>query len=46
MLWLAVALTIREFARRHRFAAALLLPYLAWVSYVAVVNLDVWRRNR
>jgi benzodiazapine receptor len=46
VLWLAVVLTIREFARRHRVAAALLLPYLAWVTYAAALNFDVWRRNR
>jgi translocator protein len=45
-LWLAIAVTIREFARRHRFAAALLLPYLAWVSYAAVLNAAIWWRNR
>ena len=38
MLWLAVVVTLREFDRKHRFAAALLLPYLLWVSYVAVVS--------
>jgi translocator protein len=45
-LWLAVVVTIREFARRHRFAAALLLPYLAWVSYAAALNAGIWWRNR
>jgi len=45
-LWLAVATTVREFARRHRFAAALLLPYLAWVSVATALNLTLWWRNR
>ena len=45
-LWLATALTMREFARRHRIAAALVLPYLAWVSYAALVNGRVWWRAR
>ncbi|HEU5035264.1 MAG TPA: TspO/MBR family protein [Mycobacteriales bacterium] len=45
-LWLAVAVTIREYARRHRVAAALLLPYLAWVSLAGAVNLRAcWRRG-
>lgn len=44
--WLAVAVTVREFARRHRFAASLLLPYLGWVTYAAAVNANVWWRNR
>jgi len=46
VLWLAIALTIREFARQHRVAAALLLPYLAWITYAAALNFGVWRRNR
>lgn len=45
-LWLAIAVTIREFSRRHRFAAAMLLPYLAWVSYAAALNAGIWWRNR
>jgi tryptophan-rich sensory protein len=45
-LWLAVAVTIRDFARKHRFAAALLVPYLAWVSYAAALNAAIWWRNR
>ena len=46
VLWLAVGLTIRDFARQHRFAAALLLPYLGWVTYAAVLNAGIWWRNR
>ena len=38
MLWVAVAVTVIEFARKHRVAASLLLPYLAWLSYAAAVN--------
>jgi benzodiazapine receptor len=44
-LWLAIAATIVAFARRSRLAAALLLPYLAWVSFAALLNLEIWRRN-
>lgn len=46
VLWVAVALTIREFAVRHRFAAALLLPYLAWLTYAVALNASIWHRNR
>jgi benzodiazapine receptor len=46
VLWLAVAVTVREFARKHRFAAALLLPYLLWVTYAATLNAGLWRLNR
>ena len=46
VLWLATAFTVREFARKHHVAAALVLPYLAWVSYAALVNGRVWWRAR
>jgi translocator protein len=46
VLWVATALTVREFARKHRVAAALVLPYLLWVSYAALVNGRVWWHAR
>lgn len=46
VLWLAVVVTVREFGRRHRVAASLLVPYLAWVSFAVVLNAAVWWRNR
>jgi benzodiazapine receptor len=46
MLWVATALTVREFARKHRVAAGLLLPYLAWVTYAAAANgRQLWRER-
>ncbi|MBV9292673.1 MAG: tryptophan-rich sensory protein [Frankiales bacterium] len=46
LLWLATAVTVREFARKHRVAAALLLPYLVWVTYAAAVNGRAWWASR
>jgi tryptophan-rich sensory protein len=46
VLWLATALTIAEFGRRHRLSAALVLPSLAAATYLAALNVAVWRRNR
>jgi tryptophan-rich sensory protein len=46
VLWVALSLTIAEFARRHRIAAALMLPSLFAVSYLGMLNLAIWRRNR
>lgn len=37
-LVLAVAVTTLAFRRHDRVAAALLLPYLAWVTYAAYLN--------
>jgi translocator protein len=45
VLWLLVAATLVRFWPLHRLAAVLLLPYLAWVSFAAALNLALWRLN-
>lgn len=45
LLWCAIAATILAFRRVHRGAAALLVPYLAWVGFAAVLNGTLWRLN-
>jgi tryptophan-rich sensory protein len=45
VLWLAIATTTRHFARLDRVAFGLMLPYLAWVSFAAVLNLAFWVTN-
>ena len=45
VLWVAIAATVAAFARRHRVAALLLAPYLAWVTFALALNYDLWRRN-
>lgn len=45
VLWLLILGTIFAFWRLHRFAALLLVPYLAWVSFAAALNLALWRLN-
>jgi translocator protein len=42
VLWVAVAVTVVEFARRHRWAAMLLVPYLGWATYATLVNAAAW----
>ena len=44
-LWLAIVATIIAFRRVDALAAWLLAPYLAWVSFAAVLNFAVWRLN-
>jgi tryptophan-rich sensory protein len=46
LLWLAIGLTARQFSRLSRPAAALLLPYWAWVSFATVLNGGFWWLNR
>ena len=45
LLWLAIAATIAAFRSVNRFAAWLLAPYLAWVSFAAVLNFILWKLN-
>jgi tryptophan-rich sensory protein len=41
----AIGLTMREFDRIDRRAAALLVPYLAWVAYATYLNAGLWWLN-
>jgi len=45
MLWCLIAATIVLFSRLHRLAAALLFPYLAWVTFAAALTFSTWRLN-
>lgn len=45
LLWLAIAATLCAFARIRGWAALLLAPYLAWVSFAAALNLAIWLMN-
>jgi len=44
-LWPAVLATILAFDRVDRRAALALVPYLAWVTFAAVLNYQFWRLN-
>lgn len=37
--------TIRAFARADRLAAALLVPYLAWVAFATALTFSLWQAN-
>lgn len=45
LLWIALATTVVRFWRTSLLAGAMLLPYLAWVSFAAALNLSIWRMN-
>ena len=45
LLGVLIAATIVLFGRVRLVAAALLVPYLAWVAYAAMLTYAVWRRN-
>ena len=44
LLGLIIA-TLVAFARIHRLAAVLLLPYLAWVTFATALTYAIWRAN-
>ena len=45
LLWLAIAATIVAFWPISPLAGALMLPYLAWVSFAAFLNFTILRLN-
>lgn len=45
VLWIFIAATVRAFWRVRPLAGALLLPYLAWVSFATFLCFTVWRLN-
>ncbi|MBY0503775.1 MAG: tryptophan-rich sensory protein [Bryobacteraceae bacterium] len=46
LLWVALAVTVILFWRVRKEAGVLLLPYLAWVTFAAALNIEIWRLNR
>lgn len=46
LLWLAIFLTIKNFLQKSKAAGWLLIPYIAWVSFAAVLNLSIVILNR
>lgn len=45
LLWFTILATALLFRPFSRTAALLLLPYLAWVGFAAVLNGAIWRLN-
>jgi len=45
LLWTAIGVTILAFARVSLAAAVLLLPYILWTSFAAVLNFSIWLLN-
>jgi tryptophan-rich sensory protein len=44
-LWLAILFNIILFWRISTISGVLLLPYLAWVTFAAILNYTLWRLN-
>jgi tryptophan-rich sensory protein len=45
LLWLSIMVTTFAFGCRSALAAWLLVPYLAWTTFAAVLNAAIWRLN-
>jgi translocator protein len=45
LLWLALLATVAAFWKARRLAGAMLLPYLAWVTFAGALNFAIWRLN-
>jgi len=44
-LWIAILATLIAFWQQRPLAGALLLPYLAWVTFAALLTFRIWRMN-
>jgi tryptophan-rich sensory protein len=44
-LWISILLTIIWFLKLSKVAGWLLVPYLCWVSFAALLNYEIWRLN-
>jgi translocator protein len=45
VMWLMILLTIFGFAKINTTAAWLLVPYISWVSFAAILNFTIWKLN-
>lgn len=45
LLWFSLLLTMSSFWIENPPAGALLVPYLGWISYAALINYTIWRMN-
>jgi benzodiazapine receptor len=45
ILWVFILFTIIQFGKFSAWAAGLLVPYLAWVSFASLLTLMIWRLN-
>ena len=45
-LWLLILITILLFARISKLAAWLLVPYISWVTFAALLTYTIWQMNQ
>jgi tryptophan-rich sensory protein len=45
-MWFCILLTIFAFSKFSKLAAWLLVPYISWVSFAAILNTAIWVLNK
>lgn len=45
VLWLAILVVTALFYQKSKWAAALMIPYLLWVSFASILNYSIWNLN-
>jgi translocator protein len=45
LLWISIAMTIKDFHKVYKPAGIILLPYILWVSFASLLNFSVWILN-
>lgn len=45
VLWIAILFTVLRFFRLSTVAGGLLLPYILWVTFAALLNISIWLLN-
>jgi benzodiazapine receptor len=45
-LWIAIFVTILRFRKVSELAGMLLIPYIVWVTFAAILNLSLFHLNR
>ncbi|MFD1603586.1 TspO/MBR family protein [Flavobacterium artemisiae] len=46
LLWLMIYETYLKFTKINKISAYLLIPYLAWVAFAAILNASIWWLNK
>ncbi len=45
LMWMLILITILQFGKISSTAAWLLVPYICWVSFAAILNFAIWKLN-